>query len=276
MVAEYDVAISFAGGDRAHAEALADFLTNEFHLHVFYDDYEQAKLWGAFLPEKLLSIYRDKARACVVLISEEYKLKRWTTHEWRAAQERALNEPASEYILPLRLDDTILDGLFLSSGYIDGRRHSMRSVARMIYEKIGDVATQSGLVRLADQQYREGLVDEALATTARATDQSDPHLLRIQGNAYGKKAMYPEAIECFEKIVQILPRDFTAHFHLGIYNFRLGRFEDSVRHYEIADELSPNHPTIKTDLPFARKGLRRPRFWTRWRLMRLIRGLDPT
>lgn len=257
-----------------HAEALADFLTNEFELHVFYDDYEQAKLWGAFLPEKLLSIYRDKARACVVLISENYKLKRWTTHEWRAAQERALNEPASEYILPVRLDDTMLDGLFTSLGFIDARKHSMRTVARLIFEKIGDVLTQSGLVRLADQQYREGLVDAALDTAALATDQSDTQLLRIRGNAYGKKAMYAQAIQCFEQIVKSLPRDFTAHFHLGIYNFRLGRFEDSVRHYEIADTLSPNHPTIRTDLPFARKGLRRPKFWNRWRLLRLVRGLS--
>ena len=88
--------------------------------------------------------------------------------------------------------------------------------------------------------------------------------------------MYAEAIECFERIVQILPRDFTAHFHLGIYNFRLARFEESVLHYEVADRLSPNHPTIQTDLPFARKGLRRPRYWHRWRLLRLVRGLDLT
>ena len=276
MVAEYDIAISFAGEDRAHAEALADFLTNEFKFHVFYDDYEQAKLWGSFLPEKLLSIYRDKARACVVLISEHYKLKRWTTHEWRAAQERALNEPNSDYILPVRLDDTVLDGLFTSLGFIDARKHSMRSVARMIFEKIGDVLTQSGLVRLADQQYREGLIDEALETASFAPDQSDVGLLRVKGNAYGKKAMYVEAIECFEKIVNSMPRDFTAHFHLGIYNFRLGRYEESVRHYEIADALSPNHPTIQTDLPFARKGLRRPRLWYRWRLMRMVRRINPT
>jgi hypothetical protein len=146
---DYDVAISFAGEDRAHAQALADMLANEFGLGVFYDDFEQAKLWGAFLPERLLEIYRDRARACVVFISRHYKLKRWTTHEWRAAQERALNNPDLGYILPVLLDDTKLDGMFQSIGHIDGRTNSMRTIARLVYEKIGDTATQDGITRLS-------------------------------------------------------------------------------------------------------------------------------
>lgn len=256
MAPTYDVAISFAGEDRAKAELLADLLVNEFQLSVFYDDYEQAKLWGAFLPERLLEVYRDKARACVVLISQHYKAKRWTTHEWRAAQERALTEPEIEYILPVRLDDTMLDGMFASMGHLDGT-HSIRSVARMVYEKIGDVASRDGIVRLADQRYREGLFQDALATLKDVPEGNDVALLRVKANCYAKLRQYQKAIECFERIIEIRPRDFLAHFHLGIYNFRISDFNKSVRHYEIADALSPNHPTIQSDLPAARKLQRR-------------------
>lgn len=255
MELQYDVAISFAGEDRDKAQILADILANEFGLAVFYDDFEQAKLWGAFLPERLLKIYRDQARACVVLISRHYKEKRWTTHEWRAAQERALNQPGMEYILQVRLDDTVLDGMFLSMGYLDGRIHSMRTVARMIYEKVGDTRTRDGLIIWADQKYREGLIDEALDAISALNDDGNVELQRIRGNCYAARSQYREAIACFEKIVAVRPSDFLAHFHLGIYNFRISDFRKSVLHYETADRLSPGHPTILSDLPAARRRL---------------------
>jgi tetratricopeptide (TPR) repeat protein len=252
----YDVAISFAGEDRDKAEQLADFLKNEFKLVVFYDDYERAKLWGGFLPERLLSIYRDMARACVVLVSRNYKAKRWTTHEWRSAQERALNEPSQDYILPVRLDDTTLDGMFDSVGYLDGSSYSMRTIARLVYEKIGDTTSRDGLVRLADQLYREGLPNKALALVGHLPDDGDLELLRLKGLCYSKQVDYRMAIKCFEQVISVRPRDFLSHFHLGIYNFRIGNFEASIRHYEIADHLSPNHPTIIDDLAGARRRLR--------------------
>ncbi|MFZ4380557.1 MAG: TIR domain-containing protein [Sandarakinorhabdus sp.] len=252
MPTDYDIAISFAGEDRALAVNIADLLTNEFNLSVFYDDFEQAKLWGTFLPERLLEIYRDKARSCLIIVSQNYKLKRWTTHEWRAAQERALNDLNTEYILLVRLDDTVLDGMFTSVGFIDGRTASPRTIGRLVYEKIGDTASLNGIVRLADQQYREGLVDEALATISKVEYEENLDLLRVKANIYGQKSMYMDAIECWNKILLSRPSDFLAHFHLGIYYYRIGKFEESVRHYEIADGISPNHPTISSDLPLAR------------------------
>lgn len=45
MQREFDVALSFAGEDRQHAKKLADLL-NACGYTVFYDEYEQADLWG--------------------------------------------------------------------------------------------------------------------------------------------------------------------------------------------------------------------------------------
>jgi tetratricopeptide (TPR) repeat protein len=252
-MAEYDVAISFAGEDRALAEQIADFLVNEFRIAVFYDDYEQAKLWGAYLTEKLIEIYRDKARYCAVLVSKDYKIKRYTKLEFRSAQERAFNEPDKEYILPIRLDDTVLDGLFQTLGYVDARKHTPRTIARLIFEKAGDFSRISSIIRLADQKYREGLFDDALALISDPKFDTDIDALRIRGNAFGKKRNYQDAVRAFDMIVDARPNDFLAHFHIGIYSFRLGDFPRSVTHYEIADKLSPNHPTIQTDLPQARR-----------------------
>jgi tetratricopeptide (TPR) repeat protein len=255
MAVEYDVAISFAGEDRLIAEQLADFLVHEFHLAVFYDDYEQASLWGKYLTEKLLDIYCNKAQFCVVLISENYKIKRWTKHEWRSAQERAFLEPEKDYLLPIRLDDTVLDGMFQTMGYIDARQNSIRKIARLIFEKVGDFSEFLAIVRLADQKYREGLIDEALTLIEHPKFDCSIDALRVKGNAFGHKADYIHAIRAFDLILKEYPNDFLSHFHIGIYCYRIGDFKRSVEHYEIADRLSPNHPTIQSDLPAARRNL---------------------
>jgi hypothetical protein len=52
----YDVALSFAGEDRQHAEALADGVRAAGY-EVFYDDYETSNLWGANLPERFHEVY---------------------------------------------------------------------------------------------------------------------------------------------------------------------------------------------------------------------------
>lgn len=252
MTPEYDVAISFAGEDRQLALLIADFLTNEFGLLVFYDDYEQAKLWGTYLPERLMSIYRDKSAYCLILVSKHYKEKRYTKHEWRSAQERALLTPDKDYILLVQIDDTKLDGQFETMGYVDGRITSARTISRLVFEKAGDFSKLATLVRLADQKYRESLFEEALSIVIDEKFDNDIDALRVRANSFAKLRRYKDSVAAFDEIIRIRPKDFLAHFHLGIYCYRLADFARSVHHFEIANSISPDHPTIQSDLPMAR------------------------
>jgi hypothetical protein len=77
---EYDVAVSFAGENRPKAEQFAGLLKAQ-GLNVFYDEWEQANLWGRDLYEHLDEVYRKKARYCVMFLSEAYARKAWTNHE---------------------------------------------------------------------------------------------------------------------------------------------------------------------------------------------------
>ena len=131
---EYDVALSFAGEDRSTAEELAEGLSAA-GLRVFYDRYEQAQLWGKDLYQHLQSVYRDRARYCLILVSAPYVAKLWTKHELRQAQARAFEE-SREYILPLRLDDTELPGLNATVGYIDLRQNDLRAVQDLVLRKV--------------------------------------------------------------------------------------------------------------------------------------------
>jgi small GTP-binding protein len=129
----YQVALSFAGEDRTHAEKLAKLL-KEKGISVFYDS-EQAYLWGKDLYQHFQSVYRDKAQYCVVFLSQAYAQKLWTQHELKQAQARAFREN-KEYILPVRIDDTEIPGINETIGYIDLRSTTMEEIAELLVKKL--------------------------------------------------------------------------------------------------------------------------------------------
>jgi len=131
----YDVALSFAGEQRRYVEKVAAALRRRGR-QPFYDDYEKAELWGKDLYEHLDRVYQKDARYCVLFASEAYARKVWTTHERRSAQARAL-QSASEYVLPVRFDDTEIPGLRPTVAYIDGLTTSPAALAKLIVEKLG-------------------------------------------------------------------------------------------------------------------------------------------
>lgn len=152
---DYDIAFSFAGEDRSIVEQLASKLTEE-GVCVFYDAYEKAALWGKDLYQHLQSVYRDRARYCVVFVSASYADKLWTRHELKQAQTRAFKEH-SEYILPVRLDDTEIPGLNATTGYIDLRQHTVEELQEVVLQKLfgQDVAEED----LPELTWRGDLVD---------------------------------------------------------------------------------------------------------------------
>jgi len=137
-VYQYDIALSFAGEDRAYVEEVATFLKGR-GVRVFYDRSEEVDLWGKDLYVHLDEVYRQKSRFCVMFISENYAKKLWTNHERTSAQARAFLEN-KEYVLPARFDETRIPGLRPTIGYVDLSVHSPRAFARMVLQKIGPVA----------------------------------------------------------------------------------------------------------------------------------------
>ncbi|MEW4286185.1 toll/interleukin-1 receptor domain-containing protein [Priestia koreensis] len=130
----YDIAISFAGEDRDVAEEIIEKLS-VFSIRVFYDKFERASLWGKDLYTHLSDVYGEKSKYCLMLVSKNYARKHWTNLERQAAQARALREEY-EYILPLRLDDTIVPGLLPTTGYIDIRYTNIDEIVSLIRQKI--------------------------------------------------------------------------------------------------------------------------------------------
>lgn len=131
---DYDVALSFAGENRVYVGKVAEYLKNN-DIKVFYDEFEQIDLWGKDLGQHLHTIYSRDSKYCIPFISKEYKEKIWTRHEFKSALERALQEK-KEYILPARFDNTEIEGLMSTIGYMDLTQYSPEDFGQMIIKKI--------------------------------------------------------------------------------------------------------------------------------------------
>ncbi|MEW5917329.1 MAG: TIR domain-containing protein, partial [Gemmatimonadota bacterium] len=130
----YDVALSFAGEDRAYVEQVASDLAAS-GVDVFYDKFEKVDLWGKNLVDHLADVYRKGTRFVVMFVSSHYVNKAWPIHERRHAQARALltNE---EYILPARFDDSEVPGLPETTAFVDLRSMQPNDLAALIRKKI--------------------------------------------------------------------------------------------------------------------------------------------
>ena len=134
-MSRYEIALSFAGEDRTYVEMVARFLQSH-GVSFFYDDYNDVNLWGKDLYAHLVEVYSKAERYVIMFISRHYAEKVWTNHERRAAQSRAVTEKG-EYILPVRFDDTAVEGLLPTVSYLDARRISPEVLASKVLEKLG-------------------------------------------------------------------------------------------------------------------------------------------
>lgn len=139
---EYDVALSFAREDRAVSEELAGLLRAR-NIRVYEDEYQAAQLGGSDFVTHVAELYRTRARYCVMLLSQHYPLKRWTEAERTSAEEHALRD-ANEYIVPVRLDDTLVPGAAETTGYRDLRQHSIESIVDWLESKLREAKARSG------------------------------------------------------------------------------------------------------------------------------------
>ncbi len=130
----YDVALSFAGEDRAYVRKVADFLRGN-GARVFYDEFEQVRLWGTNLVETLQGIYQQDSEFVVIFISAAYRDKQWTRHELRSAMAAAL-ENNRELVLPARFDETELDGWLPTVAYIDLKHLTPGEFGALVLNKL--------------------------------------------------------------------------------------------------------------------------------------------
>lgn len=252
---QFDFAISFADEDRKYAERLAKRFKNLYKFRVFYDYFEQANLVGEYLTEYLIDIYKNKARYCIVILSKNYEKKRYTRHEWRAAQERAFNEPDIKYLIIIKLDDAKLPGLLDTLGYFDSRKWTVTKISDMIYAMSKDEIAKLNIIRKAQELYTKGEVEQAHKLASEREFDNNIDALWIRESTVKTLGNEKDRIKILNRILKLRTEDGMAHFILGNCYYRENNFKKSVYHFEKALKVYPKHPTILSTLPLARKKL---------------------
>ena len=131
---EYDIALSFAGEDRPIASQIASELQAR-GVRVFTDDIERTQLWGRDLSDELRSRFGEKTRYVVLLVSAHYAIKDWTDFEFTIARKEA-GRRSTEFILPVRLDDTSVPGLRSSIVYLSLKQFGVKGIVEEIVRKL--------------------------------------------------------------------------------------------------------------------------------------------
>jgi hypothetical protein len=105
-------------------------------VRIFYDNYEVANIWGKNLVEHFAEVYGGTARYCVMFISADYVAKVWPSHERRNAFDAAIAR-RTEYILPVRFDNTAVPGLLHSVHYVEAYQYQPAQLAHLVLQKLG-------------------------------------------------------------------------------------------------------------------------------------------
>jgi tetratricopeptide (TPR) repeat protein len=131
---KYDIALSFAGENREVVEQIAKKLA-ENNIQVFYDEFEKTKLWGKRLSTHFKKTYAENTCFVLVFVSKEYSLKDWTNFEFSIARGEA-KVRGTEFILPVRLDNTPLFGLPDDMAYLDFNTEGVEGIVSAVVDKL--------------------------------------------------------------------------------------------------------------------------------------------
>lgn len=250
----FDIALSFAGEDRATAQRLARALGRK-GLIVFYDDDQQADLLGENLTEYLSEIYKNRSRFCIVLVSTHYVKKRWTRLEWRAAQARAFNNFDDAYILPIRLDGSELPGLLPTTGFVEldtGSDASFEKVVEIVSQKTNPAAELRKVVVQARAAFKRGDLDKVCdllsAPAFKDEVENDHDTLRLLADTELMRGDHLAALPLFQLATKNFPTDTDAWFQAGVCLVRKGDLEESIRMFHQTLRLAPGHTTAQAEL----------------------------
>ena len=96
--------------------------------------------------------------------------------------------------------------------------------------------------------YQKGQLKDALPATDKLLQQypTSMTLLNIKGAIHGQLEQLDQAINCFQKVLEINPENVDAHNNVGNTLKRQGKIDDAIASYKNAVKIKPNTRTTDT------------------------------
>ena len=133
----FNVAFSFPGEARETVEmVLGELIKKMSPNEIFYDFYYKAFLARPNLDLLLTKIYKEQANLIVVFLSGDYQRKPWPGLEFRVVREIILQKQHDIKVMYIRMDNSPVDGVLKTDGYIDAATHSHQEIASFIYQRV--------------------------------------------------------------------------------------------------------------------------------------------
>lgn len=133
----FDFAISYADEERGIAKDIYRFLVDR-GATVFYSNNEKSFLLGKKLKSKFASIFSTETKFVIIIVSKSYGMKYWTKFELGIALCES-KKRHYEFILPIQIDETILDGLDNDICYINFRKEGLIDTVDFIHQKNAEI-----------------------------------------------------------------------------------------------------------------------------------------
>lgn len=92
--------------------------------------------------------------------------------------------------------------------------------------------------------------DQVIAHSLNILDKYPNYVdaLRLLGQAFLETKKYPEAVECFEKVVSIIPDDFVTHVAFSAIKEEERDLDGAIFHMELAFDSQPSNIVVQEEL----------------------------
>jgi len=151
------VAFSFAGERRELVRLIAEAVEKLLGRNsVFLDEWFEYYIGGDDADLRLQNLYGKRAVLVVPCISARYGGKPWTRAEHKAIRAlqmhlyQSTNEKDSHRILPLRVGDSDVEGVFENTICQDARKKTIAQTAELIINKLRLVEPNAGRTQKQD------------------------------------------------------------------------------------------------------------------------------
>jgi len=132
----FKVAFTFPGEVRDTVRPVAQTLASRMgEENIFYDEFYEHELARIDLDLYLQKIYHSDSDLIVPFFNENYENKEWTNLEWRAVRD-LIKKRDSDRIMPFKVGDFDVPGIFSLDGYIHATDRSYEELAELITERL--------------------------------------------------------------------------------------------------------------------------------------------
>ena len=132
----FQVGLSFPGEYRRFVRKVASHLEKKLQQkNVFFDENYEAELARPDLDLYLQRIYLEETDLVAVFLCEAYDKKDWCQLEWRAIR-NIIKRKNAHQIMPIRLDDGDVSGIYEIDGYVSVRDREPSEIADLIIERL--------------------------------------------------------------------------------------------------------------------------------------------